>query len=443
MNKPTLLAAALWLALAGPAQAQALRANAAALPTTGAVRGAEHIVALVNSEPITSGDVRARLARVQPPEGGSLPPREELARQVLERLIVEKTQLQWAKEIGLKIEDSTVNDAEENVARQNGLTVPQLRERLTSLGLTPDGFRQNLRNELLLQRVREREVDNRVRVTEQEIDAYLREHAGGSTAADAVLHLAQILVAVPENASPAEVDRLRSRAEQFARRAQAGDDFATLAQAFSDGPEKQTGGQMGARPADRYPTLFVEATRALPVGGVTAPVRSGAGFHVLKVLDKRNPKLPDTHVTQTRARHILLRPSAQLPEAAALERLTAMRQQITSGQAKFEDLARAQSQDGSAAQGGDLGWAAPGQFVPEFEQVMNALAPGQVSEPLRSRFGLHLIEVVERRQAEVSRRDQREWVRNVLREEKIERAYDEWASDLRARAYVEYREPLQ
>jgi len=267
MTKSTLVATALCLALAGPVLAQT-----SPTPASGSVRGAEHIVALVNSEPITSGDVRARLARVQAPEGGNLPPREELARQVLERLIVEKTQLQWARDIGVKVEDSTLNEAEENVARQNGLTVAQLRERLGGMGLTPESFRQNLRNELLLQRVREREVDNRVRVTEQDIDAYLREHEGSATSPDAVLHLAQILVAVPENASPAEVDRLRTRAEQFARRAQAGDDFATLARSFSDGPEKAAGGQMGARPADRYPTLFVEIALKAPAGAVTGRV---------------------------------------------------------------------------------------------------------------------------------------------------------------------------
>lgn len=445
MNKPSILAAALWLALATPAGAQALRAttaNTASLPSAHVVRGAEHIVALVNSDPITSGDVRARLARVQPPEGGSLPPREELARQVLERLIVEKTQLQWAAEIGLKVDDNALNDAEQNVAQQNRLTVPQLHERLQSLDLSLAAFRANLRNELLLQRVREREVDSRVRVSEQEIDAYLREHQG-TAGADAVLNLAQVLVAVPENANAADVERLRARAEQIARRAQAGDDFAALARGFSDGPEKQSGGEIGARPADRYPSLFLDATRSLAVGGVSGLVRSGAGFHILKVLDKRNPKLPPSQLTQTHARHILLRPSAQLSPQAAAEQLARWRQQIVGGQAQFEDLARAHSQDGSAQQGGDLGWAVPGQFVPEFEEVMDNLAPGQVSEPLQSRFGLHLIQVQERRQADVPKRDQREWVRNVLRQDKAARAYDEWAADLRARAYVEYREPLQ
>lgn len=439
MNKLSALLTALGLVLGTAASAQTVRL-VDAQPSTGSSRGAEHIVVLVNSEPITSGDVRARLARIEPPAGVS---RDELARQVLERLIVEKTQLQWANEAGLKVDDSAVNDAEENVARQNGLTVAQLHQRLTGIGLTPASFRANLRNELLLQRAREREVDNRIRISEQDIDAYLREHQGNTDPAQTTLHLAQVLVAVPESASAAEVTRLRQRAEEAARRARAGEDFNTVVQALSDSQDKQVGGSLGVRSADRYPSLFVDATRNLKAGDVSDPVRSGAGFHVLKVLEKRNAKLPDTHLTQTRARHILLRPSAQLSEQAAAERLAGYRAQVVAGQAKFEDLARTHSQDGSAQAGGDLGWASPGMFVPEFEQVMNQLAPGEVSAPLRSRFGVHLIQVLERRQAEIGRREQREWVRNVLKADKAERAYEEWASDLRARAYIEYREPLQ
>lgn len=439
MNKLSVLLTTLGLALGTAASAQTVRL-VDAQPSTGSSRSAEHIVVLVNSEPITSGDVRARLARIEPPAGVS---RDELARQVLERLIVEKTQLQWAAETGLKVDDNAVNDAEENVARQNSLTVAQLHQRLTSIGLTPASFRANLRNELLLQRVREREVDNRIRISEQDIDAYLREHQGNADPARITLHLAQVLVAVPENASTAEVNRLRQRAEEAARRARAGEDFNAVVQALSDSQDKQLGGSLGVRSADRYPGLFVDATRNLKAGDVSDPVRSGAGFHVLKVLEKRNAKLPDTHLTQTRARHILLRPSAQLSEQAAAERLAGYRAQVMANQAKFEDLARTHSQDGSAQAGGDLGWASPGMFVPEFEQVMNQLAVGEVSAPLRSRFGVHIIQVLERRQAEIGRREQREWVRNVLKEEKSEQAYEDWAADLRARAYVEYREPLQ
>jgi len=216
-----------------------------------------------------------------------------------------------------------------------------------------------------------------------------------------------------------------------------------LARQWSEGPERQNGGQMGARPADRYPTLFVEATARLQRGSVTDPVRSGAGFHVLQVLEKRNLSLPPTELTQTRSRHILLRPTGPEGEAAAIERLRGFREQLLRGEARFEDLARQHSADGSAREGGDLGWVGPGQFVPEFEQVMNGLALGGLSEPVVSRFGVHLIQVMERRDVPLSTREQRDWVRDVLREDKSEAAYDEWARELRARAFVEYRGSLE
>ena len=404
------------------------------------IREADRILVLVNSEPITSADLRARMARVEAAPGTSLPPADELARQVLERLILERTQLQWANEIGIRVDDSSLNEAEALVARQNSLTVPELHERLRAMGLTPAAFRANLRNELLLQRVREREVEGRVRVSELEIDAYLRNNAAAAAPADTVLNLAQILIAVPESADAATLSQLENRAREVARRARAGEAFDTLAREFSEGPERAAGGQMGTRTADRYPTLFLEAVTGLRLGDVAGPVRSGAGFHVLKVLEKRNASLPEETLTQTRARHILIRPTPQADEQAVAQRLATLRDRIVSGQTRFEDAAREFSQDGSAPQGGDLGWARPGQFVPEFEQVMNQLSPGEVSPPVLSRFGVHLIQVVERRDVEISPRERREWVRNVLREQKAEEAYEEWARDLRARAFIEFRE---
>lgn len=421
-------------ALPGPGVMRLMPAEARA-----GQRDADYIVALVNSEPVTRGDVQARLARIEPPAGGSLPPRDELERQVLERLILERTQLQWAQEIGLRVSDEELAEAEANVARQNRIGVNELQQRLQGMGLSLAAFRAGLRNELLLQRVREREVDARVRVSEQDIDAYLREHAHSTNPADIALNLAQVLVQVPENADAMTLERLRQRAADVTRRARAGEDFAALARTFSDSPEARNGGELGLRLADRYPTLFAQATLSLPVGAVTEPVRSGAGFHVLKVLAKRNTQLPESTVTQTRARHILLTLSPQRDEAAAVTQIQALRQQIVSGQARFEDVARANSQDGSARQGGDLGWVGPGQFVPEFEQVMNGLSVGQVSEPVVSRFGVHLIEVLERRTTERSEREQREVIRGVLRQRKAAEDYEEWARDLRAKAYVEYR----
>jgi peptidyl-prolyl cis-trans isomerase SurA len=430
---------ALWLGVGWPPSAGAQGVPSG--PAT--VREADRILVLVNSEPITLADLRARLARIEANPGADLPPPEVLARQVLERLIVERTQLQWAQEIGLRIDEATLNEAEANVARQNGLSVAALHERLRALGLTPSAFRGNLRDELLLQRVREREVEARVRVTERDIDAYLRDNAPLASPANTVLHLAQVLIAVPENADAATVAGLEAQAREVAQQARSGADFAALARARSAGAERETGGQMGARPADRYPALFLEAIEGLKVGDVAGPVRSGAGFHVLKVLEKRNANLPDEWVPQTRARHILVRPSPEADEQRVAQQLLALREQIVSGQIRFEEAAARFSQDGSAPQGGDLGWANPGQFVPEFEQAMNALALGEVSGPVLSRFGVHLIEVVERRSTETTPRQRREWVRNVLREQKAEDAYEEWARDLRARAFVESRESVR
>lgn len=450
----SVLALCLGGAVALPVGAQGLRmGNTATTPKAAArvptpapapvVAEADHIVAVVNSEPITRYDVRARLERLQPPEGTALPPRAQLERQVLDRLVLERIQLQQAKEQGLKVDDAALADAEAAVARQNRLTVDALRERVQAIGLTLQGFQADLRRDLLLQRLREREVDSRVRVSEADIDAYLAERQRAAGLAQTELHLAQVLVQVPEGASADTMAALQARAEHVRQRAQDGADFAALAKEFSEAPERDNGGQLGLRSAERYPTLFVEATRQLKAGDVSAVVRSGAGFHVLKVLEKRAAGLPEAQYTQTRARHILLRPNAQLSEAAAIARLNGWREQILSGKTTFEALARQHSQDGSAAQGGDLGWASPGQFVPEFEQVMDELAPGQVSMPLVSRFGVHLIQVQQRRQAELTPAQQRDWVRNLLREQKTETAYANWLRDLRAQAYVEYREAPQ
>lgn len=453
MNKSLALAAALLLSgslAAAPAQKPAakpvkpvVQPRAADSPPAAPEQPAltaDHVVALVNSEPVTYHEVLARLARVQPPAGTPLPPRTELLRQIMEQLILERVQLQAAAEQGLRIEDAALSQAEEGVARQNGLSVAQLHQRLKGLGQDAASFRANLRQEMLLQRLREREVDNRIRISEQDIDAYLTEHQSPELAE---INLAQLLVRVPEAADEAGVAQLRQRAEQLAQRARDGADFAALVREFSDAADKAQGGELGLRSVDRYPALFLDAARSLQPGQIATVVRSGAGFHVLKLIEKRNAGLPEASYTQTRARHILLRPGAQLSQEAAVARLKELRQRIAAGTARFDELARQFSQDGSAGAGGDLGWANPGMFVPEFEQVMNQLAPGQLSEPLVSRFGVHLIQVEERRRATLSVREQREWVRNVLREQKATEAYSAWALDLRGRAYIEYREPPQ
>ena len=443
---PPTLALALGLLAGLGAQAQGLQLQASqnlALPIVEGTRQADFVVALVNSEPITNSELQTEVKRALQQlsqQRRPLPDKNELTRQVLERLIGDRIQLQLANQSGIRIDDAAVDLAELNIARQNQLGVAELRRQLLADGVSASQFRAQLREQLTLTRLRERELDPRVRVTELDIDQYLREAQSNSDPATRQISLAQILVAVPDGASDAQVATLQARAEALLSRVRAGEDFNNLARAASDAPDRSNGGQLGLRTADRYPTLFVDATRALAVGEVSALVRSGAGFHLLKVMERQDANLPPTAVTQTRSRHILLRPSAQLSEAAARDRLLAYRAQIQAGQADFAALARQHSQDGSAAQGGDLGWTSPGMVVPEFEQLMNRLAPGQVGEPLVSRFGVHLIEVLERRRVETSQREQREAVRGLLREKKLDEAYLLWAQDQRSRAYVELRE---
>lgn len=462
-NASTMLQRALALILAGlmtwmgpSALAQGLRPSPplgagagllrvpAPAPASSAPRQADYIVAVVNSEPITNNEVQARLKRIEPQlaqQGGPIAPHNVLVRQVLERLITEKAQLQQAKELGLKVDEASVDQAEQNVARQNQVDVATLRTKLAGQGIELKQFRDELRNQILLSRLREREVDPQVKVTDLDVDQFLHEQQGSTDGSGLEINLAQVLVVVPEGASDAQVKTLQARAQQVADRARAGDDFAALVNEYS-GASRGNGGQMGLRDAARYPALFVEATRNAPIGGVVGPVRSGAGFHILKVIDKQRADMPAT-VTQSHARHILLRTGAQMSEAQARARLADFRNRILAKQADFATLAREYSQDGSAREGGDLGWSNPGQYVPEFESVMNNLAPGEISEPVTSRFGVHLIQLLERRDVKLTDAQKREVARNILREKKLEEAYATWAQDLRGRAYVDYRDPPQ
>ena len=432
------------LPLARPAPGAALPAPR---PADNTPRPADYIVAVVNSEPITNNEVRLRLQRIEQQlaqQGAPVPPRAQLERQVLERLISEKAQLQLARETGIKVDEAMVDQAELTIARQNQLDVPELRRQLKADGLSLPAFREDLRNQLLLTRLRERELDARVKLTELDVDQFLREQQANPELSATELNLAHILVAVPENASEAQVDALRARAQRLQDRARAGDDFGRLARETSDAPgAAETGGLVGLRTADRYPPLFVQATQGLAEGGVSPVVRSGAGFHVIKVVQSRQGGLPGMNVTQSRARHILLRPGPQLNESAARARLADFKRRIEAGQADFATLARENSQDASAKEGGDLGWTSPGMFVPEFEETLSSLAPGQIAEPIVSRFGVHLVQLLERRQTTLTEREQRAVARNLAREKKLDEAYARWAEDVRGRAYVELREPPQ
>ena len=433
--------AALLLSLAGlvaaaPAFAQSTAATAAI--------ELDRVVAVVNSEAITAHELalRVTLARRQLREQNiEVPPADVLGKQVLERMIVDRAQQQAAREMGIRIDDAQVDRALAGIAQENKLTLAQLRERVEREGNGFARFRDDVREEIVSRRLREREIDSRIQVSDADVDAFLASQPKGAQPG-AELHVAQILLAIPEGANAEQIERQRLRGEELVRQVQAGNDFARLAAAFSSAPEAMSGGSLGWRTAERLPQLFVDAASTLQPGQIAPLLRSPAGFHVLKLVDRRGAageRIGSAPVTQTRARHVLIRPNEIVSEDEALRRLREIRQRVESGNGTFADLARQYSVDGSAGRGGDLGWVYPGDTVPEFERAMNALAPGQISDPVRTPFGVHLIQVLERRTDEASPDRVRQLARQALRERRIDEGYQDWLRQLRDRTYVEYK----
>ena len=406
-------------------------------------QAADFIVALVNSEPITHAELTLQIQQVTEQRAQqrlALPSPSELRSAVLERMISDRAQLQLARETGIRIDAAAIDQAERNVAAQNQMDVSQLHKSLQAKGSSVTTFRDQLRDQLMLTRLHEREVDNRLRISDTEVDRALADRQATNTdplAQD--INLAQLLIALPEKPTPSQITLAQTQAQQLRARVLAGEKFEALVLEFS-ASERKNGGQLGLRRADRYPAIFVTATQTLGVGAVSELVRSDAGFHLLKVIDRRAGTLVET-VVQTRARHILLRTTEKLTANQASARLAEVRQRIMSGATSFEAAARDVSQDGSAAQGGDLGWSVPGMFVPEFDVVLDRLKDREISQPVVSRFGVHLIQLIERRRVELSLAQQREQMRSTLKASRAEEAYATWARDVRARAFVEIREP--
>ena len=427
-----------------PAAAQPTRANAAAAAAAvqaNPLRPGDHIAAVVNQELVTAYEVNQRLARARGEASRNkqtLPPEAEIRRQVLESLIEDRAMLSHARESGVRVDDGEIDRAVASIAAQNQITLAQMRQQLARDGLDMARFRANIRDQMLIERVREREVAQRIRITDGEVDEFI-EKQRGAAAAEVQYNVAQVLVTVPDGASDSVVAERRARAEAAFARIRGGEPFAAVAKAVSEDANKDNGGEIGLKPADRLPDVFLEVVRPLASGDVAPTLlRSGAGFHVLKLIERSEGSA--FRVTQTRARHILLRPSPQLSAEAVQARLADFKRQIEGGTRRFEDLAREHSLDGSAQAGGDLGWAAPGQFVPEFEEALNGLPVNGISPPVVSRFGVHLIQVVERRTIALDTKQLREQARNALRERKFEAAYAEWVREVRDRAYVEFRE---
>ena len=399
---------------------------------------ADSIVAVVADEVITAYELRNRLAsalKQLQKQGTPLPPQDVLERQMLERLIMDRAQLQYAKESGLKIDDLQLDQAIGRISANNKLTPQQFRQALEKDGITYSKFREEIRGEMTMARLREREVDSKLVVSDGEIDNHLANQAATGSAEE--YQLAHILLRAPESASPEQLQKLRLRGEQALKRARAGENFAELAAAFSDAPEALQGGDIGWRSLDRMPGLYADAARKLGVGEVSDLLRSSAGFHVVKLLSKRGGSAAAS-IQQTHARHILIRVNEVVSEDEARRKLENVRERIVNG-VDFAEQARLYSQDGSAAKGGDLGWLNPGDTVPEFERAMDILKDNELSPVVQSPFGMHLIQVTERRQRDVSAERQRGVARQAIRERKLDEAYQDWLRQLRDRTYVENR----
>ena len=400
----------------------------------------DRIVAVVNKEVVTASELRERVAyaeRELKRQGTPAPEPALLERQVLERLILDKAQLQLATESGVRVDEVQLDRSIERIAENNNLTLAAFRKALEADGVQIDKFREEVRRQIIMQRLREREVDERIEVSESEIDLYLEEQkTGGPERVE--YNVAHILVRLPEQASPERIAQARSRAEKARDEARTGADFGRLAASYSDAGDALQGGQMGWRAADRLPELFATALQAMKPGEVSDVLRSPGGFHVLRLVERRGAG-EGRAVTQNHTRHILIRTNELVSETEARRRLSELRERIVAGGADFAQIARLNSADVSAAQGGDLGWIYPGDTVPEFERVMAALKPGEISEPVKTPFGWHLVQVIERRTGGLPPDRQRFVARQALRERKSDEAYQEWLRQLRDRTYVEIR----
>ena len=467
---------------------------AAAKPAAQGDQMVDGIAAIVNKDVITlrEVDIAAQNATKDLKQRGiQVPPHDILRRQVLQSLIMERVQTQEADRLGIRVNDSQIDQAIASIAQRNRMSVANMKVEVEKSGVTWDQYRKSLSSDLRMNRLRQRAVDSNIMISDAEVDAFLKDQqtnpaarAGAGAPAPAPgqaapqpraqsgpeqVALGQILVRVPEGSTPEQVATLRKKAENILARLKQGSDFASLAAESSDGPEALQGGVMGARPINGWPDLFVQAVSSLQPGQVSNVIQSGNGFHILKVLDRAGgaaasapaqpaqPAAPQgpvvaphpgagmpanqgpVRVTQTHARHILIKTSAVMSDDQARQRLEQIRQRVVNGGATFSDMARQYSEDNNAPQGGDLGWVNPGEMVPAFEQAMNTVPVGGISEPVLSPFGWHLIQVEERREHDVSDELQRMQARQILFERRAEPAFEDWLEQLRNSAYIDNR----
>jgi peptidyl-prolyl cis-trans isomerase SurA len=419
--------------------AAAPRAAAPAAASRAPVVSLDRVIAIVNDEAITQWDLseQRRIVLQQMKASNVQPPSQDvLDKQVLERLITERALLQHAKENGIRVDDTTVERTVLRVAEENKLSAEEFRKVLERENIPYANYRDDIRRQIVIQRVRDREVDSKLSVTDAEVDNYLatvNAQAGGENE----YLLSHIYVTLPEQASPEQIEARRRRAEQALAEIRSGKAFSQVAASFSDAPDALQGGSLGWRTPARLPSVFADYVRNMKKGDVSNVLRSAGGFHIVTMEDTRSRNAP-TVVDQTHARHILIKVNEVTSEADAKARIDRLYDRISGG-AKFEDLARVNSEDATSARGGDLGWVSPGDTVPDFEKAMDKLKPNEVSAPVRTPFGWHLIQVLERRKQDVTEAKRRDQARQALRERKSDEQFSDFLRQLRDRTYVEYR----
>ncbi len=399
----------------------------------------DRIVAIVDQTVITEQELESRIVSLSAQlkkQGTELPEASILRKQILERLISDALQLQYAAQTGIKVDDTQLDKTIERIAEQNKLTVRGFYDALNQDGISVRKFRSDIRNEIIIARLREREVESRVNVSESEIDNYLTTQASTNQNQDEY-EISHILIRVPEDAATEDVQKAKTKVDEILAALAAGTSFAKVSASFSDAPNALEGGNIGWKQGAQMPALFLDALKAMQKGDVSAALRSPNGFHILKLTDKRGGSSP-LIIEQTHARHILIKLSEVMSEKDAKTKMDGIKERLDNGE-KFEVLARQFSEDGTASNGGDLGWVNPGDTVPQFEKAMNNLQPNQISEPVLSPFGWHVIQVLERKKQDMSKEAARLKARQEIRARKADEAYQDWIRELRDRAFVELR----
>lgn len=398
------------------------------------------IAAVVNDGVVLKSELAAEMDRIVKrleANGTKVPPERQLAPQVLERLVVSRIQLQRCERVGIKVSDETLNNALANIAQRNNIPLAGLPDLIRSQGLDYQEYRNDMRDQIAIEQLRQRDVLSRINVTPREVDEYLARQAGRA-AFNMEYDLSQILVAVSPNATPEQVEAAEKKVNEVAARIRAGEDFARLAVEYSDGQQALEGGALGWKKGDELPTLFADVVPGLAKGQVSEPIRSGSGFHLVKLNDQRGGE--PIIEQQVHVRHILITPNEVLDDTSAEEKIKAIRARIVAGEDDFAAVARAVSDDpGSKNEGGDLGWTGPGSYAPEFQKLADTLPEGQLSEPFRTRFGWHILEVLGRRTQDTTEEVQRNQAALAIRNSKLGEETELWMRRLRDQAFVETR----